>query len=479
MRVSLIRPRTGNTPDPPLGLMLLSACAKQSGHAIQILDPNPDDETYLDAIRRFEPDAVGFSILTTQVSRTRSIMNAVRTAYPDIPMIAGGIHPTSLPEWTLNSLGFDYVVRGEGEHTFPELLNAMETGMDPSSVPGVVTINHGEIRYGPPRPLIGDLDSLPLPDRETVNFHRYLRPPGNIRGRYLRRATSIITSRGCPFGCIFCSSHTLFGRQVRRRSVSHVMEEIHLLQDRYGVDGIWFLDDTLLEDPDWLRELCAAMKETGLPWGCQAHVRRADETLFKMMRDAGCLQLEFGVESGSPRILRRLRKGSSPDDVRRAFAICRRVGLRALANFMIGIPDETEADAEMSFQLAREIRPDHVVVTFTTPLPGSTLFTESLDKGWLDGIPDFSRDWIIRQTETPAVALSMDRETMMRIRKKFDNEFFWTNIKGYFRYPQFLLDVMLHILRHPGRYARGFSRAIRTGRLLHVVETVWEEYNRV
>nr|HPQ41195.1 radical SAM protein [bacterium] len=297
--------------------------------------------------------------------------------------------------------------------------------------------------------------------------------------KYLRRATSIITSRGCPFGCIFCSSHTLFGRCVRRRSVANVMAEIRLLMDRYGVDGIWFLDDTLLENPAWLESLCHAMKETGLPWGCQAHVRRADETLFRMMRDAGCLQLEFGVESGSPRILRRLRKGSSPDDVRRAFAICRRVGMRALANFMIGIPDETEADAEMSFQLAREIRPDHVVVTFTTPLPGSSLFTESLEKGWLDGIPDFSTDWIIRQTETPAVALSMDAETMMRIRKKFDNEFFWTNIRGYFLYPRFLGDILFHILRHPRRYARGFSRALRTGRLLHLVETIWEEYNRV
>ena len=257
------------------------------------------------------------------------------------------------------------------------------------------------------------------------------------------------------------------------------MKEINLLIKDYDVDGIWFLDDTLLESPEWLTELCAEMKKTGLPWGCQAHVRRADETLFRMMKDSGCLQLEFGVESGSPKVLRRLRKGSTPDDARRAFAICRRVGIRALANFMIGIPDETEDDAEMSFRLARELRPDHVVVTFTTPLPGSDLFDESLEKGWLEGIPDFSDDWIIRQTEEPAVTLSMDAETMKRIRKKFDNAFFWTNIKDYFLYPQFVFDIFLHIIKHPSRYGRGVKQALRTGRLLHLVETVWEEYNRV
>ncbi|MBN1879358.1 B12-binding domain-containing radical SAM protein [bacterium] len=479
MRVTLIRPRTGNTPDPPLGLMILSACARQAGHTVQIIDPNADDMTFIREIEQFNPDIVGYSILTTQVSRTRSIHEQVRTHLPGIPAVAGGIHPTALPEWTLRNLGMDYVVRGEGERTFIALLAALESGSDPAGQPGLGTLRSNLFIDGPPAPFITDLDTVPLPDRESVDFNRYLRPPGNIRGTYLRRATSIITSRGCPFGCTFCSSHGVFGRTVRRRSVGHVMREIRGLIDRYQIDGLWFLDDTLLESPDWLQALCAGMKETGLPWACQAHVRRADETMFRIMKDAGCRQLEFGVESGSPAVLRRLKKGSTPDDVRRAFAICRTVGLRTLANFMIGVPGETEADADLSFRLAREIKPDHVVVTFVTPLPGSELFDESLEKGWLPSIPDFSNDWIIRQTENPAVALTMDQNTLKRIRKRFDNTFLWANIREYFLYPEFILDILRHMLMHPRRYWSGIRRVIRTGRLLHIVETVWEEYNRI
>ena len=479
MRITLIRPRTGNTFDPPLGLMILSACARQAGYTVQILDPNADDDSFIDAMRLFRPDLIGYSLLTTQVSRARSMQPLIRHNFPGIPSVAGGIHPTALPEWTLRQLDIDYAVRGEGEFSFLHLLDALASGTDPAGLPGLAVLRDGRLVEGPPPPFIENLDSIPLPDRDSVDFRRYLRPPGNIRGKYLKRATSIITSRGCPFGCTFCSSHGVFGRTVRRRSVGHVMQEIHGLMKDYDIDGLWFLDDTLLESPDWLQELCAEMKKTGLPWACQAHVRRADEHLFRMMKDAGCCQLEFGVESGSPAVLRRLKKGSTPDDVRRSFAICHRIGIRTLANFMIGVPGETVEDTEMSFRLAREIRPDHVVVTFVTPLPGSELFTESLEKGWLPSIPDFSSDWIIRQTENPAVALAMDAETMKRLRKKFDNAFLWSNIREYFRYPEFVLDVLRHMLLHPRRYWRGIRRALRTGRLLHIVETVWEEYNRI
>ncbi|MBN1355451.1 B12-binding domain-containing radical SAM protein [bacterium] len=479
MRITLIRPRTGNTPDPPLGLMILAACLKPAGHAVQILDPGPGDPYVGEQIAAFGPDLVGFSLLTTQVSRAVEIHSQIREKVPDVVTAAGGIHPTALPEWTLRRFGFDFVVRGEGEVTFVEAAAALEQGRAIREIPGVAVMENGVLVKGPERELIRDLDSIPFPDREIVDFRRYLRPPGNIRGKFLRRATSLITSRGCPFGCIFCSSHSLFGREVRRRSISNIMQEIASLVERFRVDGLWFLDDTLLEDPDWLSELCSGLRSTGLPWGCQAHVRRADEGLFAMMRESGCLQLEFGVESGSPAVLRRLRKGSDPDDVRRAFAICHRLRLRTLANFMIGNPGESVADVEASLRLAREIRPDHVVVTFTTPLPGSGLYDEALREGWLPLEPDFSSSWIIRQTENPAVTCSLDAETMKRLRKKFDNAFFWTNIREYFRHPAFVLEITGHILLHPKRYIPGFARALRTGRMGHLVETVWEEYNRV
>ncbi len=479
MRITLIRPRTGNTPDPPIGILILAACLKQAGHAIQILDPDRLDNTVARQVQAFGPDIVGYSLLTTQVSRALELHEQIKSLLPEIITTAGGIHATSLPEWTLRRFGLDFVVLGEGEITFPEAVTALETGAPLEKVPGIALIRNDKLLLSPSRELISDLDSIPFPDRDCVDFNRYLRPPGNIRGKFLRRATSLITSRGCPFGCIFCSSHTLFGQLVRRRSIPNIMQEIELLIRNYRVDGLWFLDDTLLEDPEWLEELCRGLKSTGLPWGCQAHVRRADESLFRMMRSAGCLQLEFGVESGSERILQRLRKGSDPDDVRRAFSLCHRLNIRALANFMIGNPGETVADVEASLALAREIKPDHVVVTFTTPLPGSSLYQEALNTGWIPENPDFSSRWIIRQTEEPAVTCSLNAQEMIRLRKKFDNTFFWTNFKDYFRYPGFVLEILSHILTHPKRYLPGFSRVLRTGRLSHLIETIWEEYNRV
>ena len=123
MKITLIRPRTGNTPDPPLGLMILSACAKRAGHLVQILDPHPDDNGFLKTLKSFNPDIIGLSILTTQISRTRDILSIIKESLPDCVIIAGGIHPTALPEWTLRSLGIDYVVIGEGEITFVELVD--------------------------------------------------------------------------------------------------------------------------------------------------------------------------------------------------------------------------------------------------------------------------------------------------------------------------------------------------------------------
>lgn len=479
MRISLIRPRSGNAPDPPLGLLSLTANLQPLGHVIQVMDPDPSDIYVMDRLEAFRPDLVGMSLLTTQVARGLQLQSQIKSRIPAAKTVGGGIHPTALPEWTLKKFGFDFVVVGEGERTFPDAIEALESHRCLDNVPGIAMLRDGILLRTAPRPLIEPLDALPFPDRSAVQFDRYLRPPGNIRGKLLWRGTSIIASRGCPFGCIFCSSKGIFGSIVRRRSVDHVMKEIELLIRQYKIDGIWFLDDTLLEDRDWLLDLCKGMHRTGLPWGCQAHVRRADEGLFREMRRHGCLQLEFGVESGSPRMLRRLRKGSDLDDIRRAFAICRRVGLRTLANFMIGIPDETLDDAKASLKLAREIRPDHVVVTFTTPLPGSVLFDEAQQKGWLPDDPDFSERWIIRQTEMPAVTISLDAITMQAIRREFDNAFFWRNIREYLLYPSFLFDILRDFVRRPRGYLIGIVKALRTRRLGHIAESVWEEYNRV
>ncbi|MBN2054876.1 B12-binding domain-containing radical SAM protein [bacterium] len=482
MKIVLLNARIGNSPSPPLGILYLAAVLRDAGHTVMALDPDPHRPPPVNELAAFDPDLAGISIMTTQVRRARELATAIREHAPRAVIIGGGIHPTALPEWSLRNLDLDYAVIGEGEHTVVELCRILDSGGDPASVAGIAFLDAAGIcRRTPPRQYITDLDELPLPARDLLDFERYLRPPGNIRGVFLRRATAIMCGRGCPFSCTFCASHRIFGRAVRLRSIDNVLDELGHLVRRHAIDGFWLLDDTLLEDHDWTTAFCRRLREKGyhLTWGCQGHVRRIREPVLREMKAAGCVQIEFGVESGSPRILRRLRKGTDPDDIKRAFMIARRVGLRTLANFMIGNPDETEDDLEMTFRLAKVIRPDHVVATFTTPLPGSTLYEEAIARGWIETGEDFSGGWVIRQTENPAVRISLDPSVMKRFRTKFDNHFFLTNHLDYLLQPELVLDIGRAILRNPGPYLAGFLMAIRTKRLSHFFETVWNEYNAV
>lgn len=480
--IALLNSRIENAPSPPLGILYVGAILQRAGYMVKAYDLGPNDQPPLAQLRDFAPDLIGFSLMTTQVQRTRELVAKLKPDHPKAVYVAGGIHATAMPEWTLRNLGFDYVVRGEGELTIQELCACLQRGEDCSQIKGLAYLSPaGAFIQPPPRPPIENLDGLPLPNRELLDFKRYIRPPGNIRGVLLKRATAIMCGRGCPFGCTFCSSHEIFGRRVRIRSVDNVIDELTHLIKHYAIDGFWLLDDTLLEIPDWTYNFCEALIKQNfkLTWGCQAHVRRIDDRLLRLMKLAGLVQVEFGVESGSPKILKRLRKGTTPEDIHRAFSIARKVGVRTLANFMIGNPDETVEDLELTFRLAKSIRPDHVVATFTTPLPGSDLFAEARAKQWITEDEDFSEAWIIRQTVEPMVKISLDAETMKHFRSRFDNHFFVRNHAGYLKSPDLIMDVAKSMVKQPLPYLKGLFRALRTRRLSHFLETVWDEYNRV
>ncbi len=480
MKVALIRPRVINAPDPPLGLLSIAPLLLKQGFAVRVWDPGPRAEEYIDEVAAWQPDVVGMSVMTPQYRRAQAAVATLRRRLPRAAFIAGGIHPTALPAETLTGMDLDAVVTGEGEIAMLRLCQALAAARPPDALPGVWTRNGGTPAPGPPAELITDLNEIPYPARELVDFEQYLRPPGNIRGLIKRRATSIYTGRGCPFACTFCSSHQLFGRKIRQRSVDHVMAEVTELANKYHIDGLWFLDDTLLENPEWTARLCHEFRRAGFKfeWGCQGHVRRVNRELLSEMKASGCVQLEFGVESGSPRILRVLRKGTVPEDVVAAFRMCRQVGMRTLANFMIGNVGETAEDIDLSFELARRIRPSHVVVTFTTPMPGSELFRYAQEHSLLQA-PEYGEEWTIRQTERPFLPLSLPPEEMIRHRARFDNQFFLRNHLGYLRDPLFLADVAWRMVKSPGRYWRGLVQAARVRRPSHLIETIWEEYNQI
>jgi len=482
LRVALIHPRTTDSPLPPLGLLYLGAVLEKQGHYVQILDPWPSDNGFLEQVQRFRPDLIGLSLLTPQYSRALSIVRNLKDTIPDAKYCAGGVHTTALPSETLREFEIDFVVFGEGELTLREVCSRLEAGKDLAGVKGVVfRDDQGNVVANPPRELIENLDELPFPARHLVDFEWYLTPPGPIRGFFLRKCAVVMVSRGCPFRCIYCGSHLIFGRKVRYRSVPNVIAEIKHLVQKYGIDGLWFIDDEFTVNSQYVMNLCRQLKseEINLIWGCQSRVDTVSEELLLEMKRAGCVQLDYGVESGSELVLKNLRKNFTPEKVKRAFALTKKLGLRAMASFMVGNPGETYQDIEKTLELATQISADWTRFFYTTPYPGTELYQMAKQYGWVDPNFRFSEMWSVMQTEYPVMRINFTAQELARIRARLQNKFLIRNYSSYVKNPDFAMKFFSSLLQHPKALLEGIAKAIRTRRLDFAAESaLWQYYQR-
>lgn len=457
MRIALVNPRieTYSSTLPPLGLLYIAAVLEQAGFEVRVFDPLPHDDREVEDVIAYKPDILGFSILTTYIYRAKRIIADLRKALGGSTFIVGGIHPTVMPEEALSFLGADIAVVGEGETTMRELVAALARNTPLADIKGIVYRDGAKFVKTPRRELIEDLDSIPLPARHLVNFERYLFPPGIIRGCWSERSTTIITSRGCPFHCIFCGSQALFGRKTRRRSVRNVLGELRQLVDAYRIDSVWFVDDTFTLNKQWVHEFCEALLQSGLKlkWGCQARVNTVNEETLLLMKKAGLVQLDFGVESGSDRVLKALKKDSTEETIRNAFRVSKKAGIRTLATFIFGNPSEEREDVEKTFRLAREINPDFVSSFFLTPFPGTELMDLvklnewKLDEDYIEG--GLKRKPILR------IKFSMDE--LLEFRKRFQRQFLFRNYTSLFLDFSYMSKAFFLALRYP----RGILAGVR------------------
>jgi magnesium-protoporphyrin IX monomethyl ester (oxidative) cyclase len=480
MRVALVNVQLldGNNVVAPLGILYIAGQLERDGHTVAVFDGDPDAFPLADRIVQWRPDVLGLSFLTAASSRALKLLQVLRKRLPGAYIMAGGVHPTIFPEPTLRA-GADVVVTGEGEETASEIVARLMSGVrDMLGVAGTVHLDGaGRVFDNGARPLLGDLGQLPRPARHLIDFTPYLAPPGVIRGFCMRGVVTVFATRGCPYGCIYCGSHNIFGRKIRYRPVDDVVDEMAELRATYGARGIYFCDDLFTLDAAWVRDFCAALKRRrlGLRWACQTRVDAVEVELLATMKNAGCVQVDFGVESGSERILQILSRKTPKEKIRTAFRTARKVGLRTCATFIIGSPEEKREDLQASFELAQELRADYTAFYYATPYPGTRLYDLALQKGWIAADAEFDENWVHRQPHRPVLAIHFTPDELVEIRRKMANPFFARNFLRWRNVP-FYFALAATGLRYPSSLPRAIERVLHSRRLEDGVETLFAQY---
>jgi len=301
----------------------------------------------------------------------------------------------------------DAVVRGEFEYTSASLAQALQSGGDPSSTTGhsldsVLGLTYrdsgGDVQVNPDRPHFEPLDRMPFPARHIVMGDGYR--AGIYSGG---RPTAMVSSRGCPYRCTFCLwPDALYGHKFRARSAVNVVDEIEQAARVYGHDEVYFDDDTFTIDRQRVLDICHLIQERGLEkeveWIAQCRVDTVDREMLEAMKAANCGYILFGVESGSPTMLKRMKKGITLDKVRSAFKLTSEVGIKTQAFFLFGVPGETQETVRETINLAKELNASSTQFAIAVPHPGTALYEECRVNGWLT-----SEDWADYTSETSLI----------------------------------------------------------------------------
>ncbi len=379
MKISFINPPIRTSfPQPPLGLALLAAIAEKSGASVRLFDGTALGFSNERLAREASgSDVVCMGAMTSSLSSAFSLAKEVKKLNPGAIVVLGGPHASILPKETLRECdAIDIVVKGEGEGTIAELVKCEFKRL--GKISGLAFRDNGKITETPDRPLIHDLDSLPFPAYNLLDLRKYRPYPPH--GKSLP-FMPMLTSRGCPFKCVYCSK-PVFGNRFRTQSPKRVMEELAYLKEKLGVREVMFYDDSFSLDQKRTAELCKMMLEgkLGLPWSCETRVNLVSPELLGLMKKAGCYMISYGVESGSPKILANLRKGITVEQVEKAFSETRKAGIKTVAYFMLGSPGETQETVDKTIAFSQSIGADFAQFSVCTPLPGSELFSMVKDK---------------------------------------------------------------------------------------------------
>ena len=403
---------------PPLGIAYLAAVLEHKGHSVGIIDGFAEQLSFPDLearIRQFSPDLVGITGMTPVIDNAYRTVKAARKHAKHI--IIGGPHVSVYKQKIFEQApDIDAAIQGEGEISISMLADALSSGKDYSAVPGLITRDV----VNPPAAYIEDLDTLPFPARHLLpnDTYTYLLSKG--------RVTTVFSSRGCPYQCIFCDK-AVFGSLWRARSAENVLAELEQVVRQFRVKSVVFYDDLFTVKKDRVIEICRGLldRKLGIEWKCEGRVNITDEESLAWMKRAGCSMIAYGVESGNQKGLDYLNKGTTVEQIRRAFELTHKAGIRPMGYFVLGIPVETYDEEIKTIEFAKEIKAAYAQFSVLSPTPGTKLYDDVISMGWYREVEAMNP--MDRETKRPAILNeNWDEDRLNWILKEAHKRFYLT-----------------------------------------------------
>ncbi len=382
---------------PPLGLTYLAGAARRAGFPVTIVDGSAENlgsRAMIQRIVNLKPDVVGFTSTTFSWPVVAALARLLRQALPQVDIWLGGPQLSLFTRENMAQRAFDVAVIGEGDETIVDLLRSRAAGEDLAGIPGTVVRHGEELLFGPKRGPIAELDGLQLPAVDLLPMNRY---------RVLTLASPVatmITTRGCPFRCRFCSQIYVGGR-YREHGPERVVEEMVRAVHDYRARDIVVFDETFNLNRRRLLEICQAILDRGLRarWHIRVRADFLDDEMLAALSAAGCVSLHTGIEAGSERIRKLMNKEMDYDKAAAALARARRVGIQTRAYFMIGYPGETEQEIEETISTALQLPLDWATFAITQPAPGTDIYHEAVEQGRFD--EDYWLKYTLLQNDEP------------------------------------------------------------------------------
>jgi radical SAM superfamily enzyme YgiQ (UPF0313 family) len=431
---------------PPIGIMSLSAVLKRDGHECVMFDqanPETPNDVIIEQIARRQPALVGISFLsTTSYPYAKILARQIRARHSTVKIAFGGVFASlNAPLVKRQCREVDFVCRGDGE---PLILDLLERLDDPSDVPGVTWAKDGEVVHNADRPLDRNLDQWPFPDRESLPLDFVESMPLDVPAVLsLERFTTMQTSRGCPWPCVFCDIPIFNEGKWRARSAQHVVEEFRHLQ-ALGYGAVYFVDDHFLLQPKRIEAICQGLgtHDIRIQWGCEGRVDSVAQHLFPAMAKAHCRTIMFGIESGSQKILDRLKKEQTLAEVETAVASAKKAGIEIVHGFFtVGNPDETVEDMNATFDLAAKLPLDTFGFNRLCVYRGTPLWQEYVTRGLVSEAEDWYKYFKCSEVDPTCLPGEVINDTRRAGLRRL--------IKYKFRhYPRQTLTLLRRFLRH-------------------------------